>query len=310
MKLATRINSLLPEVNGSILKALEKISNIEGIDAVDLNYPEHFDGVSLKELKLKLEELNLEVNGIALRFRGEFINGDLGNLDDNISDKAVELSKRASDICKELNGKVVTIWLGHDGFDYPFQLNYSKVWNKVKNNIQEIADYNKTIKFSIEYKPYEERAFALIDSVGSTLLMTKEINRKNVGVTLDYCHMLMKKENPAFGLSLVNEQSELFGVHINDGYSFQDNGLMLGTSSFFQTIEFLYYLKKHNENATVYFDTFPIREDAVKEIEQNIKMFELITKKIDKIGLKAISDQIEKNDGIAAHNLMIELIKN
>ena len=53
-----------------------------------------------------------------------------------------------------------------------------------KNNLKEI-------KISIEYKPYEERNFAMIDSTGMTLYLLEEINRKNVGCTLDFCHMLM-----------------------------------------------------------------------------------------------------------------------
>lgn len=309
MKLATRLNSILPEVKGDILEALELVSKIDGITSVDLNYPEHFKDVSIEEIKSKLSSTGLELNGIALRFRNGFINGDLGNTDPSILESAMKLSKDAADVCSTLGGKIITIWLGHDGFDYSFQLNYEKVWTQVKEKIQELADYNKEVDFSIEYKPYEERAYALIDSIGSTLLMVNDINRENVGVTVDYCHMLMKKENPAFSLSLANMRNKLLGVHINDGYGFQDNGLMIGASSFFQTVEFIYYLKKYKPNTTVYFDTFPLRENTTNEIEQNVEMFNLISNKIDILGMDKIDNTINANDGISAHKLMIEFLK-
>ena len=34
--------------------------------------------------------------------------------------------------------------------------------------------------------------------MGVTGMMLNDIDRDNIGVTLDYCHMLMKHENPAF----------------------------------------------------------------------------------------------------------------
>lgn len=308
MKLATRLNSVLRTVDKDILKGLEIIAGIDGINAVDLNYPEHFENVDIKILKNKLKELNLEVNGVALRFRDKFINGDLGNLDSTIHQEAMKLSKNASDACEFLGGKIITVWLGHDGFDYPFQLDYGKVWEQVANSIRELADYKPNLNYSIEYKPFEERAYALIDSIGSTLYMVKEIDRSNVGVTLDYCHMLMKRENPAFGLALAIREELVYGVHLNDGYGFQDNGLMIGSSTLFQTFEFLYYYRKHYPETTIYFDTFPIRENPVEEIKQNIKVFRKLIDKIDKIGINTIDAVIAENRGTQAHDLLFKLL--
>ena len=48
--------------------------------------------------------------------------------------------------------------------------------------------------------------------------MVNEINRENIGITLDYCHMLMKHENPAYWASILASRGKLFGVHLNDGY--------------------------------------------------------------------------------------------
>lgn len=309
LKLATRINSILPSVNNETLAALESISKIDGITSVDLNYPEHFEKHSVEEIKMTLSNAGLEVNGLALRFRSQFVNGELGNKNPSISMEAFELCCEAADICRSLGGKVLTIWLGYDGFDYPFQVNYLETWNQVKEYFCKLADYAPDLKISIEYKPFQPRAYSLIDSVGLSLLMVNEIGRPNVGVTLDYCHMLMKHENPGFGLALVANQNKLYGVHINDGYGLNDDGLMIGTASLLQTLEFVYYLRKFQYQDAIYFDTFPVRENPYEEIKQNVKLINKIFNLVDQIGLDRIEEIIEENDGVAATQLLLECLK-
>lgn len=55
---------------------------------------------------------------------------------------------------------------------------------------------------SLEYKPTDQLSrFALVPSTGSALLLVAEVNRKNMGLTLDLGHMLAAGENPgAFAL--------------------------------------------------------------------------------------------------------------
>lgn len=309
MKLASRLNSILPSVNGDILMALEKLANIEGITSVDLNYPEHFEQYSVTEIEKKLKELNLEVNGLALRFRKHFINGELGNNNITIAEDAKNLCFEAVDACKVLNGEVITVWLGFDGFDYPFQMNYDQTWQQVRSYLQQVADYAPELKISIEYKPYQERSYALIDSIGTTMLMVNEINRPNIGVTVDYCHMLMKRENPAYGLNIAQARGKLFGVHLNDGYGTHDDGLMLGTVSLMQTLEFLYYLKKEGYQQVIYFDTFPIREEPIAEITQNVKMIKQLDRLLDNVGMDYIEQVIAQNSAVDANALLLKCLK-
>lgn len=309
MKLATRINSFLPVYENDLTQVFSKFKDL-GLTHVDLNYPEHAKGFSSAEMKTLLNENNLKANGVALRFRKEFINGELGNADEAIAQQALILCKEAVDYCREVGGEVVTIWLGFDGFDYSFQINYQKVWAQLVAAFKEVANYAPDMKISIEYKPFQPRAYTFIDSMGIAGMMLNDIDCDNVGVTLDYCHMLMKHENPAFGAEIFGSRNKLFGVHINDGYGLNDDGLMIATATPFKTLEFLYYVKKHNYDAPFYFDTFPVIEHAVKECEQNIKMIKLLNDLIDNVGLDYIQDIIDRNDAIAASELMMKFLTN
>lgn len=302
MKFATRINSFFNKTK-DINSIFEKIKKI-GVDYVDLNYPEHFESYSLNEIKEYLEKNDLILNGISLRFKNKFLNGSLLNLDDRLQNEAIDVCKEAVDYCDKLGGKVVTIWLGYDGFDYSFQTNYEKIWKKMIESYSEICEYNKKIKISIEYKPFQPRAYSFIDSFGITGMILNEVNKENLGVTLDYCHMLMKHENPAFATAILSERNKLYGVHLNDGYGLNDDGLMVGTSTPFKTLEMLYYLKKYNYSDVIYFDTFPVIENSVKECECNIRMLKHFDKMIDSMGLDFIQSIIDENDAIKANELM------
>ncbi|WP_165213338.1 sugar phosphate isomerase/epimerase family protein [Streptococcus tangpeifui] len=308
MKLATRINSYLRRDGYNLEKTFSDFETA-GLGYVDLNYPEHTKGVSPEEMKNLLDKHNLVLNGLALRFRDDFINGELGNADPAVAAKALGLCKEAVDYCRAIGGEVITIWLGFDGFDYSFQINYRKVWDQLVKAYQEICDYAPDLKISIEYKPYEERAYAFVDSMGITGMLLNEVNRKNIGVTLDYCHMLMKHENPAFAADIFGSRGQLYGIHANDGYGVADDGLMIGTASPFKTLELLYYLKKYDYQGVVYFDTFPVIEPAVEEAERNVAMITYMDQLIDTVGMDYIQNIIDKNDAIAANKLMLTFLK-
>lgn len=307
MKLATRINSFLPVFDNNIEKVFSEFEQL-GLTHVDLNYPEHVEGISSQEMSTLLKMNHLTANGVALRFRKEFINGELGNSNKEISEKALQLCKDACDYCRDIGGEVVTIWLGFDGFDYSFQINYEKVWNQIKDYLKEITDYAPDIKISIEYKPFQPRAYAFIDSFGLALSMINEVGNKNIGITLDYCHMLMKHENPAYGASILGSKNKLFGVHLNDGYGLNDDGLMIGTNTLIKTIEFIYYAKLHSYNYAYYFDTFPVIENPIEECKRNINMIKKIDQIIDRIGMDYIEKVIKQNSGVRVSDLVLKIL--
>ena len=55
MKYATRINSFL-RFDSNLLNAFRSIGSIEGVDYVDLNYPEHFADYDIEVIKAKMAQ--------------------------------------------------------------------------------------------------------------------------------------------------------------------------------------------------------------------------------------------------------------
>ena len=306
MNYAGRMNSFIFK-GGSVLDAIRAYRKMKGLTHLEFNYPEHIEGYDLDEIREAMGPL--KVNGFAIRWRNNWKKGDFTNPDEERRRAAIDLAKKGTDICRSLGGSVITLWLENDGFDYAFQMDYMKGWNQIIQAMRELADYAPDMKFSIEYKPFEERNFAMMDSAGMTLLMVNAIDRPNVGVTFDFCHMLMKRDNPSYGLALAASQGKLFGLHMNDGYSHQDGGLIFGSVHHAQSAEFIYYLRKYNYQGVVYFDTFPIREPADLETQANIDAFEKYLHFIDSIGVEKIDQVVSEHDGISAQRLVLGMLR-
>lgn len=302
---AGRFNSFVLKGN-DVYDAIEAYTKTDGITHLEFNYPEHIVGYDLDRIRELMGDL--KVNGLAVRWRKDYINGNFTNPDLALREKVIRTAKDACDVCRQLGGRVVTLWLENDGFDYAFQMDYEKCWDMVIEGIREVADYAPDIRISIEYKPYEERNFALIDSTGMTLYLIDEVARDNVGCTLDFCHMLMKHDSPAYGLALAARKGKLYGLHMNDGYGVQDSGMIFGTVNHALTAEFVYYLKKYDYQGVVFFDTFPVREEAAAEIKANIEAFKKYVAIIDRIGLERIDETVSKQNGIDAQRLVLGML--
>lgn len=307
MRFSARINSFRA-AGASVEDALRLVASSEAVECVDLNYPEHFPNLDVEGTGRLLKELGLEVNSVAMRFRSEFIRGEYTNADGEVRAKAVDLTKAGIDAASAMGCDLVTIWLGFDGFDYPFQKDYAEAIRLTVEAFQELADYNPDVRLSIEYKPYEERVHSLNSSLGMTLYLLERINRRNVGATLDFCHMLMKSDSPSMGASILLEQGKLWGVHLNDGQGRFDDGLMVGTIHPWETAEFLYYLMRAGYSEAIYFDTFPRREDPTGELRANRAMVEQIMRRVDAVGIDRIEATVREEDALEAQALMRDLL--
>jgi xylose isomerase len=282
---AARLNSFklgMPQhgTQPGVFGLLARAALVPGLNAVDLNFPDHLEAVDAKQMKRHLGDLGLSINGFAMRYYSDvgFKIGAFSNPDPKLRRIAIDQTKRGIDQMLELGGSLMTLWMGQDGFDYSFQADYARLWDETLGAISEVADHMPSCEISIEYKPNEPRSFALMPDIGTTLLAIQEMNRNNIGVTIDFAHVMYADEMPAYAVALAARKNKLFGVHLNDGYAKRDDGLMVGTVHPVQTLELLYVLDQIKYDRPIYFDTFPDTTglDPVAECTANIATVEAL----------------------------------
>jgi sugar phosphate isomerase/epimerase len=291
---AARLNAF-KRAGGGIAGMIAGAGRVGGIDAADLNYPDHFGGVSPGELGAMLGDAGMALNGLAMRYYTEpgFALGAFTNPDAGVRRAAIDLTKRGIDAGAAMGGRLMTMWMGQDGFDYSFQADYGRMWDDTVAAIAEVADHAPEVDIAIEYKPNEPRAHALMPDVATTLLAVKEVGRANLGVTLDFAHVLYADEMPAHAAHLIARHSRLLGVHLNDGYGKRDDGLMAGTVHPVQTVELFVELSRIGYDGVIYFDTFPDHSglDPVEEARTNVRLVER---------LRAVAEGLAADEGLAA----------
>ncbi|MEX0346696.1 MAG: sugar phosphate isomerase/epimerase family protein [Rhizobiaceae bacterium] len=255
------------------LDLLERAASA-GLNAADLNYPDHFDGHSLGDIRDHFAESGMHLNGLAMRYYTDpgFKLGAFTHPEQTVRQAAIDITRKGIDAAAELGCDLMTLWLGQDGFDYSFQADYRSMWDNTIEALQAVAAHNRDVEIAIEYKPNEPRAFALMPDVATTLLAIGETGAPNLGVTLDFAHVLYADEMPAHAAALITRHSKLLGVHLNDGYAKRDDGLMVGSVHPVQTIELLVELIRCGYDRAIYFDTFPDHSglDPVAEARTNI----------------------------------------
>jgi xylose isomerase len=309
-KLATRLNSfrLHKGQKLSVEQALRDISKVEGISAVELNFPQHFSDGSVDVFK-QAQSCGLAITALNLRYDGpDSIHGAFTHPNKDNREKAILISMRAAEVAAANDIDHVILWMGPDGYDYPFQADYRQLWDFEIEGFRRVAGVAPDVRVSVEYKPSDPRRFSLIRNMGEALTAVSDVGLPNFGVTLDYCHLLMAGENPAFAAALALKQGRLFGVHLNDGYGPADDGLMVGTVSLWQTLELLWELRKANFIGTIYFDTFPDRMDPAAECAANVAMVRKLQAALEKMPIAKLKEAQNAQDAVSATRLFHDLL--
>jgi sugar phosphate isomerase/epimerase len=280
---ATRINSFAsaaaaywPDIDGkpSLAQMVQRAATVDGLSELDLNYPDHI-GQNAAQTGQMVRDCGLSVSGLAMRYYSNpaFKLGAFTNPDPAVRREAIDLTKRGIDAARAMGAPMMTLWLGQDGWDYTFQCDYAALWAAELAGIADVAAHDPDCLISIEYKPNEPRAYAILPDAATTLLAIDEIGLPNLGVTIDFAHALYAGEQPAFAAAHILRRSRLLGLHLNDGYGKRDDGLMVGAVHEQATLELLRAVHRGGYDGAIYFDTFPDASglDPVAECAANIR---------------------------------------
>jgi xylose isomerase len=314
---AARLNSFLtrPDLawpgrvgRPSTLELIDRAATVPGLSALDVNYPQQTEGIDLTALRDRIADRGLQLNGFAMRYGGDpaFRSGAFTNADAAVRQRAIDLSRRGIDATREAGGRMLTIWPGQDGVDHPFQADYARLFDWEVEGIRQVAEHAPGFPVSVEYKPSEPRSIMILPNVSATLLAIAEAGAPNLGVTLDFGHVLEADTSPAMAAALVGRRSRILGLHLNDGYGHRDDGLMVGSVHTVQTLELLRQLRRDGFAGAIYFDTFPdvAALDPVAECAANITTIERLLDVLDRLPEPELESALQAGDAIAAQRIV------
>ena len=283
----------------SLEQMMQMIARVEGAVGLELDYPFMEPAVDDPAVLQKLlDRTGLELCAIEIdHYSSEkWKYGALTSEDKNIRRDAVEVSKRGIDAALELGSTQINLWLGHDGYDYPMEADYSAYWDRTMDGIREIAEHSPDCRVCLEYKVKEPRVHSLMSTVGKTLLVANTVGLDNVGVNIDTGHALMGFENLADSMALCHRFGKLFYLHWNDNCRDWDHDMIVGSVHLWETLEALYWLDKLGYRGWHSLDIYPYRQNALEAANESIRNLKKLTAIARSLDEKKIAAMRASND--------------
>jgi xylose isomerase len=275
------------------------------LTAIEVNYPQHLRSVGEAQFLDAIGRSGLALTAISLRYDdAEFRQGVFTSPNAGTRERAVRLTLDAVDLATRFGVPHVNLWMSHDGFDYPFEVDYARLWEDEIEGFRRVCEHNPELRISVEYKPLEPRRVSLIAGMSDALLAIQAVGMPNFGVQIDFCHSLMAREQPAAATARALQAGRLFGVHLNDGYGPADDGLIVGSVHPWQTLELLWYLRRFAYRGTIYFDTFPERVDPAGECAANLRAVRRFERILDRLDAGELAHLQAGHDALALTRLI------
>jgi len=249
---------------------------------------------NLAEIKAALDENGLVAATIAVSISSKqhYRAGSLIADDPAVRQEAIETVKTGMELAAALGAEEANVWLGRDGFDYPFQIDYDQAWGRLVAAFQEIGTHRPEIKVGIGYKIREPRNWLLVNTAAKTILLAEETGLDNIGVLFDNGHTIWGYENMAEVLALAARRRRLFHVHLNDNTRYFDDDMLVGSVHLLEILEMLYWLERVGYGGWISFDPHLNIEDGRRAVEECMRYTRGMISVLRRIGAEAIEQAI------------------
>ena len=269
-------------------------ASIKGITGIELVHPWQVTPANVDDVKAELAAHGLHAASVAASVSGlaVYLGGSLTNDDPDVRRQAITTVTTAMEMAAALETGQINLWLGRDGFDYPFQIDYDLAWQRLLDTLREIAAHRPAVRIGIEYKLKEPRRYLLPATAAKTLLLIAEVGAPNLGVLLDTGHALHAQESLAETVALLHRAGKLFHVHFNDNTRLWDDDMIVGSVHFLEILEMLYWLDRTGYRGWLSFDPHSILDDPNKCVAESLGFVQGLIGVLNRIGRKSVEEAI------------------
>ena len=288
---------------------LDLAGQVEELDGVELVGNWHVSDENIEQVARAVAERGLQICMLVpdLWTQAKWANGSLAAPDASTRNAALHEVCKVMDWAESLSCPYVDVWPGQDGFDYPFQANFSDAWKWLREGIAQCAAHNKRVKVLVEYKLKEPRTHCFVNSAAKAILLLEGLD--NVGCLLDVGHSLAAGENMAEAAALLSDHGMLDYVHLNDNYRSWDDDMLVSSVHVVEYLELVYWLRRLNYKGWLTLDVFPYREEKLSAARECFAWLEFLFGAVENAGLDRIAQVISRGDGCAATGLVRTMLQ-
>lgn len=174
---------------------------------------------SAREMKKVLDDLGLIAEFVAPRLweHPRTIDGAFTSNNPKDREYAIERSKKAVDIGKELGCNFMVIWLAREGSYIRESKDPSRATRQLLRAINTLLDYDNELRIAIEPKPNEPMDLAYIPTIGHALALGFKTSAPDrVGCLVESAHAILAGLDPSDEMAFALAFDKLYSVHLND----------------------------------------------------------------------------------------------
>ena len=206
----------------------DAVPNLDDLSAVEIR-------TQAREMRQKLEDQGLVAEFIAPRLweHPMTIDGGFTANDPQARRYAIERSKKAVDIGREMNTDLMVLWLAREGTYLREAKNAVRATNLLLEAINVLLEYDNGLRIAIEPKPNEPMDLAYIPTIGHALALGyKSDQPERVGCLVESAHAILVGLDPSDEMAFSLALGKLWGVHLND-----QNGLKFDQDRSFGSVD-------------------------------------------------------------------------
>lgn len=146
---------------------------------------------------------------------------------------AIDRSKRAIDIARQLDCKDIVLWLAREGTYIREAKDPIIATGRIVDAMNALLEYDKDIRILGEMKPNEPMDQAYLPTPGHFMgLVYKTVDPKRVGVLIESAHSILAGLDPSDDMAYTLWHGKLWSVHLND-----QNGLKYDQDKSFGSVD-------------------------------------------------------------------------
>ena len=249
----------------------------DGLYGLEAHYPNEINESNLPLWQAFERDTGIRLVTVIplLFYDAQFEFGSLSNPNDAVRQVAIDRTKRALELNKELDTDFAVVWPGIDGYENPFAIDFAGMRRRFAAGLAEAMDAVPGVRVALEPKPYEPRGRILFSTTPEGVLLGHMVegllqhpeNRQilDEGHALmcmnpEVGHVLMGFEDLAYAYSWPLSEGRLAHTHWNSQpLGNYDQDLNVGVISPEQAEALLYTLKMYGYQGLFGIDINPER---------------------------------------------------
>ena len=269
---------------------LEKAAGLKkyGLVGLEAHYPNEVNEDNIGMFKKFADDTGIRLLTIIpnLFYDSDFEFGSLSSPIEKVRRMAIERTKSALKLNKDLDTDFAVVWPGIDGYENPFGLDMMAARDRFAEGLAEAMDAVPGVRIAEEPKPYEPRGRIFYGTTPEGILLAQKVegllkapeNRQvldggdcMVGLNPETGHVIMGYEDLPYAYSLVMEYGRLMHTHWNSQpLGNYDQDLNVGVISPEGTQALLYALKMHGYDGYFGIDINPERIPIERALINNM----------------------------------------